>query len=104
MICTIGFRVLTPKITSYLLLHGGSSAIFWQIFTINCLTLVAFLAKFDALQPHQSYLILKQREMISHGLDDKELRLLDTSDHSLPSLNHLVGFRSPMRNNNNPAH
>ena len=45
-----------------------------------------FLVKFDALSPHQSYLIMKQREMVTNGLDDKELRLLDTIDNAmLPS-------------------
>ena len=66
--------------TAYLLLHGGASAIFWQTLAINCVALLAFLIKFDALAPHQSYLILKQREMVTNGLDDKDLRLLDTID------------------------
>ena len=79
------FRVATPQITSYLLLHGGASAIFWQTLCVNCLTLLIFLLKFDSLQPHQSYLILKQREMISYGLDDKDLRLLDTIENIIPN-------------------
>ena len=43
------FRVATPQITSYLLLHGGASAIFWQTLCVNCLTLLIFLLKFDSL-------------------------------------------------------
>ena len=72
------FRVITPQVMSYLLLHGGAPAIFWLILIVNCLALTIFLFRFDSLQPHQSYLILKQREMVSQGLDDKDLRLLDT--------------------------
>ena len=65
------------------MLHGGASAIFWETLTVNVLALILFLVKFDSLAPHQSYLILKQREMVTNGLDDKELRLLDTIDHTL---------------------
>lgn len=51
-ICVIIFRVVTPHFTSYLLLHGGASAIFWAILSINCLTMLIFLIKFDAMAPH----------------------------------------------------
>ena len=51
-ICVIIFRVVTPQFTSYLLLHGGASAIFWAILCINCLTILIFLIKFDAMAPH----------------------------------------------------
>jgi len=61
--------------------------------------MVLFLFKFDSMQPHQSYLILKQREMVSQGLDDKELRLLDTVDHTtLPSPLNGQGLHSTNRN------
>ena len=73
---------MTPQLTAYLMLHGGSDAVFWQTLSANVLALVLFLIKFDALAPHQSYLILKQREMVSNGLDDKDLRLLDSIDHT----------------------
>ena len=58
-----------------------------------------FLVKFDALSPHQSYLIMKQREMVTNGLDDKELRLLDTIDNTmLPSPFDGHGLHSSNRN------
>ena len=78
VICVTLFRVINPQVMSYLLLHGGAPAIFWLIVIVHCLALIIFLCKFDTLQPHQSYLILRQREMVTQGLDDKDLRLLDT--------------------------
>ena len=92
------FRVATPKFASYLLLHGGGSAIFWEVFSVNCVALLLLLIKFDALQPHQSYMILKQREMVANGLDDKDLRLLDTVDYSIPSPFDGGGLHSNNRN------
>ena len=52
IICVSIFRILTPQVASYLLLHGGAPAIFWYILVINCLALIIFLWKFDNLQPH----------------------------------------------------
>ena len=46
------FRVVTPQLTAYLMLHGGSDAVFWQTLSANALALVLFLIKFDALAPH----------------------------------------------------
>ena len=66
---------------------------------MNCLAMLTFLLKFDAMQPHQSYLILKQREMVTHGLDDKDLRLLDTIDNTtVPSPMHEHVISSLNRN------
>mmetsp|Transcript_608 Transcript_608/g.804 ORF Transcript_608/g.804 Transcript_608/m.804 type:complete len:125 (+) Transcript_608:1829-2203(+) len=99
MICVVIFRVSTPQMMSYLLLHGGAPAIFTLMIVVNCLALCIFLLKFDSLQPHQSYMILKQREMISHGLDDKDLRLLDTIEQtSVPHSANDGGLHSQNRN------
>ena len=52
-------RVLQPFFTWFLLLHGGPQAIFCQTLVLLALSLVLLLLKFDALQPHSSYLFLK---------------------------------------------
>lgn len=96
--CLVIFRVLVPHFTSYLVLHGGASAIFWQILIFDSLALLIYLCRLDSMQPHQSYLILKQREMICTGLDDKDLRLLDTIEHTLQSPFDPAGLHSSNRN------
>ena len=96
--CLVLFRAIVPHVAGYLLLHGGASAVFWQTLILDSLTLLVVLCKLDSLQPHQSYLILKQREMVNTGLDDKDLRLLDTIEHTLHSPFDAAGLHSSNRN------
>ena len=48
------------------------------------------LTKIDALQPHYSYMIVKQKEMVTKGINEKDIRLLDTVEYvaSTQSLLH----------------
>ena len=88
MAFTVVFRILTPHINSFLLLHGGPKAAFIHMLILYVLSFLLLISKMNSLKPHYSYLIVKQKEMVTKGINEKDMRLLDTVEYvtSTPSL------------------
>ena len=88
MTCTIIFRMLTPQINAQLLLIGGPSAVFIHMLALFALSFTFLITKMRHLKPHDSYLIIKQKEMVTKRISQKDIRLLDSINYmaSGPSL------------------
>ena len=56
------------------------------LYTLSFLLLVT---KMSSLQPHYSYMIVKQKEIVTRGINEKDVRLLDTVEYLASTSSYL---------------
>ena len=71
-------RITAPVWNSALLVNHTPFGLFFFCFVFYLAAFVLAILCKDHLMPHYSYLIAKQQEMVTRGLSNKDMRLLDT--------------------------
>ena len=89
MTCSVISRMVTPLFNTFLLLQGGPTAIFISMMVLYTLSFILLVTKMSSLQPHYSYMIVKQKEMVTRGINEKDVRLLDTVEYIASSQSYI---------------